>query len=127
MKHFRFGDKIETSLNLFFFIYFQSSEFSRSAFGCHENSDPGKQLKKKDFSSSQSYYVKCFMARNVHRRQQPERIEIFILSSLLLSRPVNTKTDFNLNNIIATLYLISISSVKKFRNVLLKLDLNSAR
>ena len=54
MKHFRFGDKIETSLNLFFFIYFQGSEFSRSAFGCHENSDPGKQIKKRDLSSSQS-------------------------------------------------------------------------
>ena len=40
MKHLRFGDKIETSLNLFFFIYFQASEFSRSAFGCYENSDP---------------------------------------------------------------------------------------
>ena len=40
MKHFRFDDKIETSLNLFFSIYFQESEFSRSAFGCHENSDP---------------------------------------------------------------------------------------
>ena len=33
---------------------------------------------------------------------------------LSLSRPVDTKTDFNLNNIIATLSLISISSVKKF-------------
>ena len=33
---------------------------------------------------------------------------------LSLSRPVDTKTDFNLNNIIATLSLISISSVKQF-------------
>ena len=61
MKHFRFGDKIEASINLFSFIYFQASEFSRSVFGCHENSDPGKQIKKKDLSSSQSYYLKCFM------------------------------------------------------------------
>ena len=61
MKHFRFGEKTETSLNLLFFIYFQESEFSRSAFGCHENSDPGKQIKKKDFNSPQSYYLKCFM------------------------------------------------------------------
>ena len=53
--------KIEMSLNLFFFIYFQGSEFSRSAFGCHENSDPGNQIKKKDLNSSQSYYLKCFM------------------------------------------------------------------
>ena len=55
------SDKIGTSLNLFFFIYFQGSEFSRSVFGCHENSDPGKQIKKRDLSSSQSYYLKCFM------------------------------------------------------------------
>ena len=48
MKHFRFGDKIETSLNLFFFIYFQGSEFSRFAFECHENSDPMKQIKSID-------------------------------------------------------------------------------
>ena len=33
---------------------------------------------------------------------------------LSLSRPVDTTTDFNLNNIIATLSLISISSVKNF-------------
>ena len=46
MKHFRFGDKIETSLNLVFFIYFQGSESSRSAFGYHENLDPGKKIKK---------------------------------------------------------------------------------
>ena len=50
------------------------------------------------------------MSRNVHRR----RIEIFILSGLSLSHHVDTKTKFNLNNIIATLSLISISSVKKF-------------
>ena len=49
MKHFRFGDKIETSLYFFFFIYFQGSEFLRSAFECHENSDPGKEIKKKRF------------------------------------------------------------------------------
>ena len=54
-------------------------------------------------------------SRNVHRRQQPERIEMFIFSGLSLSRPVDTKTEFNLNNIIATLSLISISSVKKIR------------
>ena len=41
-------------------------------------------------------------------------IEIFILSGLSLLRPVDTKTDFNLNKSIATLSLISISSVKKF-------------
>ena len=38
----------------------------------------------------------------------------FILSGLSLLRPVDTKTDFNLNNIIATPPLISISLVKKF-------------
>ena len=67
---FGFGDKIETSLNLFFFIYFQGSEFSRSAFRCHENSDPGKQIKKKNWSS-----------RNLHSPQQSERMKIFILSA----------------------------------------------
>ena len=45
---------------------------------------------------------------------------------------MDTKTDFNLNNIIATLSLISISSVKNFagkcpNTSVLKLDLNSAR
>ena len=56
------GTLDEASLNLFFFIHFQGSEFSRFAFGCHENSDPGKQIKKKDFkNSSQSYYLKCSM------------------------------------------------------------------
>ena len=39
---------------------------------------------------------------------------------------MDTKTDFNLNNIIATLSLISISSVKVSWHIL-KLDLNSAR
>ena len=33
---------------------------------------------------------------------KPERIEIFIVSGLSLSRPVDTKTDLKLNNIIAT-------------------------
>ena len=59
-------------------------------------------------------------------------IEIFILwpLGLSLSRPVDTKTDFNLNNIIATLSLISISSVKQFAGKCpdtYLLDLNSAR
>ena len=54
------------------------------------------------------------------------------LSGLSLSRPVDTKTDFNLNNIKATLSLISISSVKKFagkcpETYSWKLDLNSTR
>ena len=35
-------------------------------------------------------------------------------TSLSMSRPVDTKADFNLNSIKATLSLISISSVKKF-------------
>ena len=33
---------------------------------------------------------------------KPERIEIFIVSGLSLSRPVDTKTDLKLNNIIVT-------------------------
>ena len=67
-------------------------------------------------------------SRNVHRRQQRERIEIFILSGLSLSRPVDTNSKCNLNNIITTLSLISISSVKKNSPAnVLKLGLNSAR
>ena len=70
---------------------------------------------KKDLNSSQSHYLKCFMVTQCsYVAIQPERIEIFILSGLSLSRPVDTKTEFILNNIIATLSLISISSVKKF-------------
>ena len=43
------------------------------------------------------------------------RVKTMYIYYLSLSRPVDTKTDFNLNNnIIATLSLISISSVKKF-------------
>ena len=41
-------------------------------------------------------------------------VEIFIPSGSSLSRPVDTKADFNLNNIIPTPSLISISSVKRF-------------
>ena len=46
---------------------------------------------------------------------------------LSLSRPVDTKTDLNLNDIIATLSLISIFSVKNSLANVLKLDLNSTR
>ena len=117
MKHLRFGDKIETSLNVFFFIFFQGSEFSRSAFGCHENSDPGKQIKKKDLSSSQYYYLNCFMVTRaifIGGNSQKGSRYLSFPPGLSLSRPVDTKTDFHLNNIIATLSLIFISSVKQF-------------
>ena len=52
-----------------------------------------------------------------------KRIEIFILSFLSLLRRVDTKTEFNLNNIIATLSLISISLLAN----VLKPGLNSAQ
>ena len=56
---------------------------------------------------------------------------MFILSGLSLSRPVDTKTDFNLINIIATLSLIQYFFGNKIRRQIswhvLKLDLNSAR
>ena len=45
MKHFRFGDKIETSLNLFSLFISRGLSFRdpQSAFGCHENLDPGNK------------------------------------------------------------------------------------
>ena len=118
MKHFDSVirlRRVETFFSLF--IYFQRSEFSRSAFGFHENSDPGKQIKKKDFSSSQSYLIsKMFYGHAIFiggNSQKGSRYLSFP-PGLSLSRPVVTKTDFNLNNNIATLSLISISSVKQF-------------
>ena len=73
--------------------------FLRSAFGCHENSDPGKQIKKKDLNSSQSYDLKMFYGHAMFIGGNPERIEIFIISGLSLSRPMDTEADFNLNNV----------------------------
>ena len=54
----------------FSFIYFQGSEFSGSA----------------------------LWSRKVHRRQQPERIEIFIFSGLSLSRVAVSSGGFNIQN-----------------------------
>ena len=46
----------------------------------------------KGLNSSQSYHLKCFMVtHSVHKQKQLERIEIFTLSGLSLSRPVDTK------------------------------------
>ena len=45
---------------------------------------------------------------------QKESRYLSFLPGLSLSHPVDTKTDFNFNNIIATLSLISISLVKQF-------------
>ena len=92
MKHFRFGDKIETSLSLFFFIFFQGSEFSRSAFGCHENSDPGKQIKKKSklvpiLLSKMFYGHAIFIGGNSPKRSR----YLSFPPGLSLSRPVDTK------------------------------------
>ena len=118
MKHFRFGDKIETSLNLFFFIYFQGSEFSRSAFGCHEVSctRPRETNKEKRFKLVSILLSKMFYghAMFIGDNSQKGSRNLSFPPGLSLSRPADTKTDFNLNNIIATLSLISISSVKKF-------------
>ena len=113
MKHFRFGDKIEASLNLFFFIYFQGSEFSRSVFGCHENSDPGKQIKKIDLNSSQSYYPKCFYGHAMFIGGNSQKGLRYLPFPFYRCRVPWIQNEFNLN-IIATLSLISISSVKKF-------------
>ena len=49
------------------------------------------------------------------KESPPERIEMFILSGLSLSRPVDTKTLFNLNNIIATLVFNFYFFGKKIR------------
>ena len=70
-------------------------------------------MKKKDLSSSQSYYLKCFMVTQSSGNSQKESRYLFFPPGLSLSRPADTKTDFNLNNIVATLSLISISSVKQ--------------
>ena len=109
MKHFRFGDKIETSLNLFFFIYFQGYEFSRSAFGCHENSDPGKQIKKKRFKLVSILLSKMFYghAMFIGGNSQKGSRYLSFPPGLSLSRLVDTKTD-------VTLSFISISSVREF-------------
>ena len=103
MKHFRFGDKIETSLIFSLFIS-RGLRFRDVRLGVTKT-QTGKQIKQKNLSSSQSkmfYGHAMFIGGNSQKG-----------SGLSLSRPVDTKTDFNLNNIIATLSLISISSVKK--------------
>ena len=93
------------------------------------------------FSAYARLCTAVLWSHNVHRRM----IEIFILSGLSLSRPVDTKTNFNLNNIIATLslratigtlqdnwplfhYIIGISGILPYnRNVTLQtLELFSA-
>ena len=89
--------------------------FSRSGFGCRENSDPGKQIKKKEFKLVSIVLSKMFYRHAmVIGGKSMKGSRYFVLSDLSLSRPVDKKTDFNLNNIIATPSLISISSVKKF-------------
>ena len=54
-------------------------------------------------------------------KQQPELIEIFTFSGLSLSRLVDTKTDFKLNNIIATSLKNSPANVIKVSAAILNL------
>ena len=123
MKHFWFGDKIETSLHLFFFNYFQGSEFSRSASGCHENSDPGKQIKKKDLSSLWS----C----NVHKRQQPARKDWDIYPSRFITvasrgyKHVWLQFEQHYSHSVFNFYFFRKTSCRQMSWHVLKLDLNS--
>ena len=107
-----FGYTTETSLNLFFFIYFQESEFSGSAFECHENwkTRKEKRLKLVSMLSPKMFYSHPMFLLG-DKSQKGSRFFFFRLIALA-SR--GTKADFNLNNIIATLSLISIFSPKKF-------------
>ena len=57
----------------------------------------GNNKRKNDLNSSKMFYGHAMVIGG-----KPERIEIFIVSGLSLSRPVDTKTDLKLNNIIAT-------------------------
>ena len=55
-------------------------------------------MKEKKFFLS----LKMFYGHAMLIGGKPERIEIFIVSGLSLSRPVDTKADLKLNNIIVT-------------------------
>ena len=98
------GDKIETSLNLFFLYFFSRGLSFRD------------QIKKQRFklvsilSSKMFYGHAIFIGGNSQKGTR----YLFFPPGLSLSRPEDTKTDFNFNNIIATLSLISISSIKQF-------------
>ena len=59
---------------------------------------PWETMKEKKFFLS----LKMFYGHAMLIGGKPERIEIFIVSGLSLSRPVDTKADLKLNNIIAT-------------------------
>ena len=109
MKRFRFRDKIETSLNLFSLFISKRLSFRDLRFGVMktqtQETNKEKRFKLVSFLLSKMFYGHAMFIGGGSR----------YLSSPVyrLSRPVDTKTDFNLNNIIATLSLISISSVKK--------------
>ena len=93
---------------------------------------PGNKYKEKRFKLVSILLSKMFYGHTMFiggNSQKGSRYLSFP-PGLSLSHLVDTKSDFNLNNIIATLSLISISSVKKIcRQIswhVLKLDLNSA-
>ena len=117
MKHFRFGDKIETSLNLFFFIYlFPEVWVFEICVWVSLKFRPRETNKEKRFKLVSILLSKMFYGHAIFigGNSQKGLRYLFFPPGLSLSRPVDTKTDFNLNNNIATLSLISISSVKQF-------------
>ena len=66
--------------------------FSRSGFGCRENSDPGKQIKKKEFKLVSIVLSKMFYRHAmVIGGNSMKGLRYFVLSDLSLSRPVDKK------------------------------------
>ena len=83
----------------FFFIYFSAGiwVFGPLRLGVMKTQTLGNNERKKFFLSLKMFYGHAMLIGG-----KPERIEIFIVSGLSLSRPVDTKADLKLNNIIAT-------------------------
>ena len=85
-------------LFIYLFISVQVSEFSVRYVWVSWKLRPWETMKEKKFFLS----LKMFYGHAMLIGGKPERIEIFIVSGLSLSRPVDTKADLKLNNIIAT-------------------------
>ena len=101
IKHFRFRDRLRWVQTFFFslFISVQVSEFSVRYIWVSWKLRPWETImkEKKFFLSLKMFYGHAMLIGG-----KPKRIEIFIVSGLSLSRPVDTKADLKLNNIIAT-------------------------
>ena len=87
---------------LFSLFISRGLSFRSALFGCHENSYPRKQLKKKRFNLSRSYHLKWFMVTkcsiggNSRKDRDIYRFRFIAVASR------RYKADLNLNNIIAT-------------------------